>query len=1049
MNFFKKHWKKFLFGVVCFFAFYAIVGFFGVPYFLKNTLPNLLSDKANLSLKEAKFNPFSFKLDLRNLELTTNKPLFSVDEANLELNPKSLFKKDIFIKNLTLNSPNTQIYRDKNGKFNFDSFLSDEANSDENSTSFFNLVLENFKIQNGSALYSDESFAKPFLAKLENLNYEIKNLNLGKNSIGSHDLNSNSQIAKNIKHGANISLNPLEITGNLEISELNLSHIWQSFVDLRDLNLTKSFLSAKIPYKLNLDNGVNLSVKNANLNLADNEFSEFGDIISFSEITAKNLNLDLDIKDDLNLDIDIDKISLPNFVYSNPDFKVISQNNELDKTLLNLKIENNSTNLSVKNENINHKNIEFNFQNHDFVRSENLALNGVNFVLNDQNFSATINTANLGKTGVFSGQDNFGGFESSEAENLSFDINKLFLKIQNSLVNSPKFISEINENGAKSINSLAIVKFATQDKNRTKTAKIDTNSTNLDKNSSSPKFDFLIQNAEVKNGYAKITESFVTPMTHEISGINTNAKNISLNSPFIIKNSINSKQISLNSTTNLNIIPLNLSSAFSINLPNLEYFNPYIGEFLNAKITSGANKFDGNFTLQNGFSLNGTSEVSNLAMSFANGDKFTSFDNLKVGKIALTQNSLNLENINLNSPFSKIVVSKNKKLNLANLVKTSSKPKQPQNSGSKSDFDILIKNINIKNGRVNFVDQSLDMPFDFLISKINTSVDEISQKRPAKLKFNGNVGKSGIAQIDLSLYPFAYEKQTNLSLITKGVSLSETTPYSAKFIGRKIDGGKANLKLNYTIKNSKLNAANEVNLDNFTLGEAVESKDAINLPLDLAISVLKDSKDQINVNLPVSGDLKDPKFSFGGVIGGTILKLFSDIALSPFKLIGNVLNIDTKGLDTIDFNAGEAEILASENEKIANLAKIAKEKGDIKLILTPTYSEKADAFVFKKQIFDREISNLMSEKDLNYDNAVANLGAKLRVKKSENYENEVIKAVKFDTSRLEKLALKRVENLKSNLLNLGVPQNQIIIEKAQDSEPKQDIFVPLKLGLKN
>lgn len=1045
MNFFKKHWKKFIFGVICFFAFYAIVGFFGVPYFLKNTLPNLLSDKANLSIKEAKFNPFSFKLDLRNLELSTNKPLFSVDEANLELNPKSLFKKDIFIKNLTLNSPNTQIYRDKNGKFNFDNFLSDEAKKDENSTSFFNLVLENFKIQNGSALYSDESFAKPFLAKLENLNYEIKNLNLGKNSIGSHDLNSNSQIAKNIKHGANISLNPFEISGNLELEELNLSHIWQSFVDLRDLNLTKSFLSAKIPYKLNLDNGVNLSVKNANLNLTDNEFSEFGDIISFSEITAKNLNLDLDFNDNLDLDLNIDQISLPNFAYTNPDFKVSSQNNELDKTLLNLKIENNSTNLSVKNENINHKNIEFNFQNHDFVRSENLALNGVNFVLNDQNFSAAINTANLGKTGVFSGQDNFSGFESSAAKNLSFDINKLFLKVQNAVVNSPKFISSIDENGVKSINSLAILKFAKDSNSTKKTA-------NLDKNSSNPKtkFDFLIQNAEVKNGYAKITESFVAPnFTHEISNINSVAKNINLNSPFSVQSSINSKQISLNSNAKINIMPLNLSINFNSNLPNLEYFNPYVSEFLNAKITSGANKFDGNFTLQGGFNLNGTSEVSNLAMSFANGDKFASFDNLKVGKIALTQNSLNLENINLNSPFSKIVVSKNKKLNLANLVKTSSKPKQPQNSGSKSDFDILIKNINIKNGRVNFVDQSLDMPFDFLISKINTSVDEISPKRPAKLKFNGNVGKGGIAQIDLSLYPFAYEKQTNLSLITKGVSLSETTPYSAKFIGRKIDGGKANLKLNYEIKNSKLNAANEVNLDNFTLGEAVESKDAINLPLDLAISVLKDSKDQINVNLPISGDLKDPKFSFGGIIGGTILKLFSDIALSPFKLIGNVLNIDTKGLDTIDFNAGESEILASETEKLANLAKIAKEKGDIKLILTPTYSEKADAFVFKKQIFDREISNLMSEKDLNYDNAVANLGAKLRVPKSENYENAVIEAVKFDTSKLEKLAVKRGEILKSELKKLGVSENQIIINKPENSEPKQDIFVPLKLGLKN
>ena len=380
--------------------------------------------------------------------------------------------------------------------------------------------------------------------------------------------------------------------------------------------------------------------------------------------------------------------------------------------------------------------------------------------------------------------------------------------------------------------------------------------------------------------------------------------------------------------------------------------------------------------------------------------------------------------------------------------KQNAKSSVPKNE-KKSDFEVSLKKINIKNGRVNFTDFSLENPFELGISKINTSVDEISQKRPAKLKFSANFGKSGIAQIDLKTYPFAYEKQTNLSAITKGVSLSEATPYSAKFIGRKIDNGKANLKLNYEIKNSKLSATNDINLDSLTLGESVESKDAISLPLDLAISVLKDSKDQINVNLPISGDLKDPKFSFGGVITGTILKLFSDIALSPFKLIGSVLNIDTKGLDTIDFNAGESEILASENEKIANLAKIAKEKTNIKLILMPAFSDKIDAFAFQKQIFDKEVSNLMSEKDLSYDNAVANLGAKLRVSKSENFENEVIKMIKFDTSRLEKLALKRAENLKSNLINLGVNENQIIVEKPKNSEPKQDIFVPLKLGLKN
>ena len=46
----------------------------------------------------------------------------------------------------------------------------------------------------------------------------------------------------------------------------------------------------------------------------------------------------------------------------------------------------------------------------------------------------------------------------------------------------------------------------------------------------------------------------------------------------------------------------------------------------------------------------------------------------------------------------------------------------------------------------------------------------------------------------------------------------------------------------------------------------MESQDALNLPIRLAVALLKDSRGVIDLRMPVSGSLSDPQFSVGGVI---------------------------------------------------------------------------------------------------------------------------------------------------------------------------------------
>ena len=51
-----------------------------------------------------------------------------------------------------------------------------------------------------------------------------------------------------------------------------------------------------------------------------------------------------------------------------------------------------------------------------------------------------------------------------------------------------------------------------------------------------------------------------------------------------------------------------------------------------------------------------------------------------------------------------------------------------------------------------------------------------------------------------------------------------------------------------------------------TFGDKVESPDATKLPVLFAVSLLKNSKGEIDLNLPVSGSLDDPQFSVFGIV---------------------------------------------------------------------------------------------------------------------------------------------------------------------------------------
>ena len=174
-----------------------------------------------------------------------------------------------------------------------------------------------------------------------------------------------------------------------------------------------------------------------------------------------------------------------------------------------------------------------------------------------------------------------------------------------------------------------------------------------------------------------------------------------------------------------------------------------------------------------------------------------------------------------------------------------------------------------------------------------------------------------------------------------------------KFAGYRIAEGTMSLDLRYKVQNSQLEGANQIVIDKLTLGERVDSPDALKLPIELAIAVLKDSNGRIDLGLPVSGNLDDPQFSWGALIWKAFTTVVTKIVTAPFRAFGAG---GGEKLEAIEFDPGSAKLLPPEREKLKQVVEQLAKRPQLKLSVPGQYSEAADGAALRARAVRVEIS---------------------------------------------------------------------------------------------
>ncbi|MGA1932301.1 DUF748 domain-containing protein [Arcobacter sp. YIC-464] len=1013
-----SRFDKIFYTIVISFSIYVSVGFKLIPYIVEDQLiknfDNTLTLKSHV--KKVDFNPFTFHMKIHDFKLGDyEKPTVAFKEFAFDFGGfKSLFNLHVNVENVSLKNAFIDVVQQKDGTINLTKLLKEkkeepkkqEEIKSENDIKF---LVSKISLVDSKINYTKIKDEKPFLLTLDNINYELYDLGSFENPLSSNTfslvLNEN---AKLLIQGA-FRLEPFTMYGKATLENLELAKLLEYEREMLNFTLDKK---AKFDTVVNFDittkDEFNLELFTDKLKLSNlNINSQKQDIFKLESFDINRVDLNLK-----NEDIKISGVTLSKPVINinqNKDglnvSKLINSNNEKKDEQTKEKTDNNWK-IDVSDVKLANGNLNFN----DFVN---------NMEVNNSNFSINTNKVNI------------------KSSNIA--LNKLTLNNPNLSFKDDKNRVSINTNDLNiNLNKLDLID-----------SKINIASLDINKKALIFKDTKNSMYLNTSKGSVNISGIKLIDSKTSINSVNTKINSITLNQPKEQqKIDVNNLGLNLNSIV-LNGENISVSSA-KISKPSIKLANEKSNSLINAN----------NLEL----TLNSISKNSKLVrvkqlrlkepnLSIYNTKEKTKIDTSNINVLvkdikSYTNGLLSVSSTDIINPKVSISLPKKAKEEIAKNEKVEKENKTTNKNSAK----LNIGPVNIKNASLEFEDKNLPLPFNTTVSKLNGQISELDTTKASKtrLKVNGVVDKYGTTKITGVVNPNDIKILTDVNMVFKNISMKNFTPYTSKFIGKELDSGKLDLDLKYNIQKSDLEAQNSIVITKIELGKDVKSDDAVSLPLGLAIALLEDSNGVIDLNIPVSGNVDDPKFQIGSVVWKAFSNLIMKAITAPFSLLGAIFGFDENEIKSVNFDFAKSEITPIQKETLDKISKILNKRPNLALKLVASYDETKDMYAMKKDAFDKQIKvKIPNDQIRDYEKRYLEVmmdmykkfDKKLTSKKSftkngklntveytKYLEENLIKKQNITKQDLENMAKNRVINIKEYLTkSKNIKTSQVII----------------------
>jgi uncharacterized protein involved in outer membrane biogenesis len=274
---------------------------------------------------------------------------------------------------------------------------------------------------------------------------------------------------------------------------------------------------------------------------------------------------------------------------------------------------------------------------------------------------------------------------------------------------------------------------------------------------------------------------------------------------------------------------------------------------------------------------------------------------------------------------------------------------------------IRIREVRIDNGTMDFTDLFVQPNFAAEITRLSGTLTGLSSEPTAhaQVGLKGTVGEFSPVTISGEIQPFAFERYTDIDLRFENISLPIFNPYSGQLAGYSIAKGKLTTDLHYLIQDRKLDAQHKIRIDQLEWGEETAAKGEATLPVKFATALLKDRNGVIELDIPVTGSIDDPKFRIGPIVWQVIKNILVKAVTAPFALLGSLFE-GAEDAQFVDFAPGSAALDPASAGRLAALSKSLVEKPAIKLDVPIGALAEVDGPALASRAYEQKLADAMT-----------------------------------------------------------------------------------------
>lgn len=324
------------------------------------------------------------------------------------------------------------------------------------------------------------------------------------------------------------------------------------------------------------------------------------------------------------------------------------------------------------------------------------------------------------------------------------------------------------------------------------------------------------------------------------------------------------------------------------------------------------------------------------------------------------------------------------------------------------------------------VNVQIDTEVEAIKKQINLKTATIGRMDSAKpnaetpVLINSVIDKHATLKSEGFIKPFSDKSNLKLKTDIKALDLHDFSPIIKQHIGYNITSGQLNADSQLAITDDVIDGKNKLTINQMQVASANSSateklNQQLSMPLDSALDLLRDGDGDIQLNVPLSGNINAPNFdlgdiinqAIGGALKGTTTNLLK-LALQPYGLI---------------FMAAEKALEASAS---ISLEPIVFEPGSTALVGNATdYLDKISGLMAQRPGIRIRICGVSTETDRA---ALASSAEKTNQDAKKSDQDE---AAKMDEPLLQ-LATDRADAVRGHLIE----KHQVSVERLFTCLPK-------------